>query len=448
MNIVPKLARSISLFLSLSACALPNSDQEVNSVMFNTKADDDGAPPIAAGPGAGPQFLAQPVSVTDKRRADWAGASLGISRGEWTRIGTFEKAAADAKPMSVAIAKGAVSAPRVEDAFVVGYPDTGEMYQVKMSPADSEALAKLLTASGLSRPTRSDVGADAEAPFVEKNWSNASDNRIPRGINENGANSWPFQTIAQATQNSNSDATTGHCTATFVGSGTPHIMTSAHCFWSSSGTYFDPDYIPRRDNCTRPNGTTISGCDITPFGRFDGGVWMMSQYFVNNCVPPKSYTQECAAEDIAVQSVGAESGAVFPGAIGFGAYTTTQLNTFSKYERGYPNCGGTGDPTSNCRTATLYGDTNLCVLGSGTSTVSGWDRLVRNSCDDSPGMSGSPFYLYDGAGVYAFGVSSADVIGITCYNTSCTGNNNNATPNWITRITPTFHSWMLDFMNL
>ena len=126
-----------------------------------------------------------------------------------------------------------------------------------------------------------------------------------------------------------------------------------------------------------------------------------------------------------------------PGWMGFNYMHGSTLAGFSKWNRGYPSCGGTDAPAS-CTSNTLYGDTNACSLGSFRQPDGdGWNQLIDHGCDTNGGHSGSAVYLYDSG--------TATVIGV---HISGRSNSGSATPNSMRRITPEWYSIMLSTMGL
>jgi hypothetical protein len=84
------------------------------------------------------------------------------------------------------------------------------------------------------------------------------------------------------------------------------------------------------------------------------------------------------------------------GWMGYVAQPISTLNTFFKYNRGYPSCNPSfSERPAGCQTARLYGDTQQCAIGGASYlSSSGWYRLLHISCDLSRGHSGSPVYHY------------------------------------------------------
>ncbi len=371
-------------------------------------------------------------------------AAAGVEPAKWEYIGTFETAASGALPLQVTSAGTQSQGIPADDdnSFAVGFPDTGRIYRVSRTVLDRETLEELYEAQGAHLPTETEIAVgEGEATFDQKAWSDGVDNRTPRGIWEHGVGYWPYRTIAEVVQNgADADSfTVGHCTAALVGSTSQrHILTAAHCLWDSAGNYLDPDYIPRKDGCEASIvGWPINNCDRSPYGKWDGAVWFMSTYFVNNCVAPGAYDanfQNCMKRDIVVQQVFPESGATFPGAMGFGSYSNSALQSTSTYHRGYPVCTGPNAPASPCRQATLHGQPWPCNIHSFDGNV------IHHGCDNSGGMSGNNMYLYSFGSVFVFAVDVAGtILGVPSIFEA---------PNHARRIDNQFYGWMLDFMNL
>ena len=167
---------------------------------------------------------------------------------------------------------------------------------------------------------------------------------------------------------------------------------------------------------------------------------MVPTYILDHCID-EDWTSNCTARDIAVVRVYRPSGESFPGSMGFGHYTKSTLEDHNKYLRGYPRCGGEGDPTTNCRDWTLYGDSNRCTLGKFSKKSNGWNRVIEHSCDTSPGMSGSALYLYRSGEPRVLGVHSSS-------DEDCYAGCSESTPQSMRRIDPWWYGEMLNFMGL
>jgi hypothetical protein len=397
------------------------------------------------------------VEVEPRVPANWVGYEVGASPGKWRYAGQMVLADADAKyEMPTESDEPGVPLEGPET-MMMNDPSTGEMYEIEMDSEDVAKIAELLTKAGYNQPTPGDSGETGpvanDDAFIQKGWSNNGsgngvDNRTDLGTGKNG-NIWPYTTIGQLKNDGSTETTNGHCTATFVGGGgnatTRYAISAAHCmFASGSGDYRDPDFWPRQDRCQNNQGTNLMGCDQSPFGVWDGGVHWISSYFVSNCAGLASLNNECRKRDIVLIRVHAAAGTPFPGALGFTYETKDQLDDRSKFHRGYPNCGGAGDPVpaspTICLTRTLYGD-NAFSLDDGTNeTTPDYPRNYLISSDVSPGHSGGPTYFQTGGNHYVFAVASTE----TCSGSACTV----LRPNRIRAIDPTWYNEMVAFMGL
>jgi V8-like Glu-specific endopeptidase len=360
----------------------------------------------------------------------WAGHDLGISPGKWKLIGEMKLAGPNEEFKRPTLDESLPSAPDLHpNSVVIGDPATKKMYSVDLDAKELSELGKVLQAAGYANPTVKDgeaanLGTDSST--VKKGWSNGVDNRNDLGDGSQAQDAWPYRTIGQLKNDGQSSTTNGFCTATFVASAgdadTRYIITASHCMWSTStGAYQDPDFYPRQDRCLNNTGGAVAGCSQAPYGVWDGGQWMMMQYFIDNCAGQPTLTAECVANDITVMRVHRQSGGSFPGAQGLAYWGKTDLDGVLKYHRGYPNCGGAGDPVPAapkvCLPRTLYGD-GAFSIGSGLSVDGdGWPRRYKYSTDISPGHSGGPSYFSSGGNHYVFGTASTQ----DCSGSSCTG---------------------------
>ncbi len=390
----------------------------------------------------------QRVEVAPQVPSDWIGHRIGASPGTWRHMGNMRMATADEKFVMPILDTDKRSAPNPNPhSMVIGDPVSKKLYEVEMAPADLAKIANVLRRAGADAPTEFADDPIEEDVAPERGWSNGIDNRIDRGDGKYAQSTWPYRTIGQLKRNGLLETHNGHCTATFIGSAgdanTRYIVTASHCLWSGAGTYLDPDFWPRQDRCLDNQGNAIAGCDQGPYGEWDGGQWMMYTYFVNNCVGIAAFTAECSANDIAVMRVHRRPGASFPGAMGFAAWNTNDLNGVGKYHRGYPNCNGSGDPVPaapfQCLPRTLYGD-NAFSIDNGSSVQNGWPRRYAYSADLSPGHSGGPSYFYDNGNVYVFGTASTE----SCSGAACVG----FKVNHMRNVTWHWYNAMLNFMGL
>jgi len=307
------------------------------------------------------------------------------------------------------------------DAMMVGNSESGDMFEVEMSPEDLRTIAKALESIGYAAPTHRGEATSEEPEEKEKGWSGGVDNRTSRGLAylNYPEDHWPYRTLGQLKPNNYGDSGTGHCSGAFVGSAgnsnTRYVLTAAHCLWAAeTGEYYDPDFFPRQDSCQFQGGGNVPSCDPTPYGEWDTVDWVTWAYFVNECVGDHNLTDSCLVADIAVLKVNRVSGS-FPGAIGFTYKTPDYLDARTKYMRGYPNCGGPGDPVFQCLNRTLYGDGALSI-NNGSYLIGDYPRLYKHTSDNSAGTSGANFYYENGGSTYAFGVHVGEggCVGDTC----------------------------------
>lgn len=362
----------------------------------------------------------------------WVGHELGFAARQWRVHGRFDRAAAGdsvgvvpSEPVRRAGGHDTTD-DELDSQFVIGDPKTGLILAPDFLDEELAMIADELANRGYAEGDDADPAHEGPTGF--RGYTGGVDTRVPRGLYEYGLTSSSYNRIGKLTSG---------CTASLIG--TPetdyYIITASHCYWNGAGQYLAPDFEPRRDGCKRPSGQSIRGCDPTPYGTWDGGQFMMSQFYIDNCTTDAGFAlnqSACRANDIAVQRVTRPPGVDFPGAFGFGAYTRATLDAATLYHRGYPACSLA---PASCRTNTLMGDTQDCSVPFGESPDgSGWDRIMAHGCDATAGDSGAPLYHYDGG---------AKVAGVHTL-----GNNGTTGPNRFRRITPQFYGWMLNFMGL
>ncbi len=252
---------------------------------------------------------------------------------------------------------------------------------------------------------------------IRKSWSNATDNRIRRGI----ADGWSdtnsiYQRIADY----------GGCSANVLYASNTRMVaqTAAHCVFVGGGAISNARIRPRRDN----------GNTSPTWGSWSVYGWGYYPAFLNNDCDDNWDGGDCIKHDIALVLATPNSGASPPQNMGWGYRPKSFLDSHVKYRRGYPGCGF-GHSPSPCTANTLYGDGSLSVGNFSQTDSDGWNRRIRFSSDLNPGDSGSNLYYYRNGFPYTFAVTSAEQ---TCFAT-CTGSR----PNYARRITP---QWF-DFIN-
>lgn len=365
--------------------------------------------------------------VKNEKAQDWAGKELGLQPGrKWYR-GKLPMNRGGKTYTPVPQGEYTDELPPPDVSSVVVYDHlTNKIYEEEMPAGGHDALIDVIEYRALVRQQMRaakrevpDAVQEAQEDMTDKEWGGNVDNRSVR----------TGSTYAQIGQLSSG------CTATFVGgpenAGQYFVITAAHCLWDGAGNYLDPSFSPARDKSSYPYGT------------WDGWQWMMPSYFVNNCLGNgSSITFECIANDIAVYRVGRPSGQAFPGAMGFGYWNISTLNSTSAYHRGYAGCGA-GAPSVGTCGQQLFGDVSVGDV-TGSYDYNGWSRILHHASDVNGGHSGGPMYRYD-SGKKVFGVQSSQAS--TCFgSTTAAGCPPIARPNYARRIEPQFYGWMLDFM--
>lgn len=403
------------------------------SVVMATSAHADNP----ATPGGNLPTIVPPVSddyrrgirkrVAPDRGPDWAGHEIGVKPGrKWYRGKIpVQPGGKTYHPIAPEGADRATLGAGVTS-VVIYDPADHSLYEHELPSEGHEALIEVLERRGYqegSMPEAPDIVLESKEELIEKEWGGNTDNRSVR-------TGTTYERIGQMTSG---------CTGTFIGGPQPageyFIITAAHCLFNAAGAYVDPNFIPARNGSTQP------------FGVWDGWQWMMPSFFSNNCRGQGSggtaISNDCIANDIAVVRVGRPSGQGYPGAMGFGYWNNSTLNSTAKYHRGYAGCGA-GAPSVGTCGQQLFGDGAFGSVTSFSPTSSGWDRILRHDSDLNGGHSGGPLYRYDN-GQKVFGVQSAHVS--TCYgSTTGTGCPPSTRPNRARRIEPTFYGWILDFM--
>jgi V8-like Glu-specific endopeptidase len=282
--------------------------------------------------------------------------------------------------------------PEMLDAIHKTRDAAGET-QATDSVDDPEALELLLR---LFLPMTVDDSPAARAGDGGLGWSNGDDSRIIR----TPTTLWPWRAISQF---SSTGGDNSNCSGTLIGP--RHLITAAHCINAiGTNTWFTFDVAPGRD-----------GVDILPYGEStidpnpdpgDPVRWYWTpEEWRENC-PSNGTTAEklaCTKYDIGLIVIPDRLGDL-TGWMGYVARPASALNVEDNLNRGYPKCDTDSDPEpdgelddepANCQVARLYGHTGLCAMGDYLEPLSnGWNRIIRNSCDISPGHSGSAVYHY------------------------------------------------------
>jgi V8-like Glu-specific endopeptidase len=303
-------------------------------------------------------------------------------------------------------------------------------FEVTLTPALLATLAGEQTRRGLTsgspgRYARPGEGSadegflkTRESGFAAMGWSNGTDSRMLL----TGTTAWPWRTIAQFTYGGNDS----RCSGTLIGP--RHIITAAHCINNQgTNTWLMPTITPARNGTgAGPYGNTqvstspAPGTEVwyfTPAAWRDPGTSGPRQWDWGLLVIPNRLGDAT-------------------GWMGYVARPKADLAGAGNLNRGYPSCDATfPERPAGCQTARLYGDSQLCGIGSGLyKNADGWYRLLSVSCDLSRGHSGSPVYhyFYDANIGKTVPVVSMVVVSHTC--TTCSSGDNY--PNWARRIVP------------
>ena len=281
--------------------------------------------------------------------------------------------------------------PQMLDAIHARRDAAGET-QATEPVDDPESLEMLLR---LYLPMAAGGNSSANARM---GWSNGNDSRIIR----TPTTLWPWRTISQFHSVGGNNS---NCTGTLIGP--RHLITAAHCI-NRMGTnvWYTFGVAPGRNGVsTMPYGDSTIDPNPSP-GDPVRWYWTHSAWR-NNCENANTATTaeklECTKYDIGLIVIPDRLGEQ-TGWMGYVARPAGALNVEDNLNRGYPKCDTDGDPEpdgelddepANCQVARLYGHTGICSMGDYLEPLSnGWNRIIRNSCDISPGHSGSAVYHY------------------------------------------------------
>ena len=122
-------------------------------------------------------------------RPDSVVARTKLPTGSWTRWGTIPGAEPWERPPEVTEDATAPSVPESPegDLMAIGDPHTGNVFSVRFAPAELEAITLALEGLGFAQHNAGDFPTDEEDGFIQKGWSNGTDNRSPFGIHAEGS---------------------------------------------------------------------------------------------------------------------------------------------------------------------------------------------------------------------------------------------------------------------
>lgn len=237
-----------------------------------------------------------------------------------------------------------------------------------------------------SDTTRETGDGDAERLEASENkgWSGGSDNRTRRDVSGWGTSFNPYNRFAFVGSGCSGTIIRQTQNGTFA-------LTAAHCLYDDNGNPIWTTVQPRRDGSTLPYGTW----DVVAIHRYDA--WIDDE-----CYSGSTQDDDCRKYDIALMELSPRSGAVYPGGMTYGSYSTSTIESNTKYHRGYPGCGSGGAP-SGCVARTLYGDNSH-----GVDNFHEGNRLFDHSSDTNGGHSGGPMYFYQNGQAKFYGVNSGN----------------------------------------